>query len=71
MSRYLVYVEVGGFEGQYGENQPEEGSFTSVADSYDEALKQVLNYCEDVRNVDGIIIWPENEPWPHPVELPT
>ena len=70
MARYLVHVEVGGFEAQYGENQPEEGSLTSVADSYDEALEQVLNYCEDVRNVDGIIIWPENEPWPHPVGLP-
>ena len=56
MARYLVHVEVGGFEGQRGENQPEEGSFTSVVDSYDEALEQVLNYCEDVRNVDGIII---------------
>lgn len=70
MARYLVHVEVGGFEGQYGENQPEEGSFTSVADSYDGALEQGLKYREDVRNADGIIIWSENEPWPHPVDLP-
>lgn len=68
--RCLIIAECGEFEGAYLdpghdiERDQNIGCLCSLADSYAEAYRQVLEFCENPADLDGLIIWPVDESFP-------
>lgn len=68
--RCLIIAECGGFQGadldpgHDIERDHDIGCLCSLADSYAEAYQQVLDFCENPADLDGLIIWPVDEPFP-------
>lgn len=68
--KYIVVAECGGFTGAFLDDDHDLerdqtiGRLTSQADSYAEALQLVGDWIENLADLDGLIIWPRDEPLP-------
>jgi len=79
MSRYRFHVECGGFDAEFlAEGQePTTGSFTGTATSVRDAMGQIRDFVSrineahgwnlEVDDLDGILIWPADEPLSYPI----
>ena len=71
--RYIVVADCGEFTGEFLdeshdiERDQTVGRLTAQADSYAEAFQLVLEWIENPADLDGLIIWPADEPMPAPV----